>query len=178
MNKKAKNPVAFIAFLDWMLTDGWWPLTFGEEGRHYRLVNGVPQAIDAEINRVETSYLQEYTPVSQYSPAPNWFKVLAPPDTLSQTFAGYMEEYYTRVANDKPKRFVAYMPTSDAIRAYTTETSAQITALETNIITGTVSVAEGLRQLTTLKNAAGWAAVNAEKDAWYQKNKYLFTAYN
>jgi hypothetical protein len=39
---------------------------------------------------------------------------------------------------------------------------------------GVISVDEGLQQLNDARNAAGWAAVNAERDAWYQKNKALF----
>jgi len=39
---------------------------------------------------------------------------------------------------------------------------------------GTISLDEGMRQINAAKNAAGWAAVIAERDAWYQKNRVNF----
>jgi hypothetical protein len=34
-------------------------------------------------------------------------------------------------------------------------------------------VDEGIRQINEYKKSFGWDGVNAEKDAWYQKNKHL-----
>jgi hypothetical protein len=39
---------------------------------------------------------------------------------------------------------------------------------------GRVSVDEGLRQINDAKRTLGWDAINAELDAWYQKNRHLF----
>ena len=64
--------------------------------------------------------------------------------------------------------------TSDNMRRFNSEIQAQVSTIETSIIMGRLSIDEGLRQINNLKNAAGWDAVNAERDAWYQRNRHIF----
>jgi putative aldouronate transport system substrate-binding protein len=172
MNATSKKAQEVMAFADWELTDGWFALNYGTEGRHYRLVNGVPQDIDPDLSILEKRYALEYGIWHQNQPTIDWFPVMAAQDALSQEYAKIRMVANQVQLKNKFDR-IPYTPTSDSIQRYATEIGTQIVAFETNIITGTVSVDEGLRQINNYKNSFGWDAINAEKDAWYQKNKSL-----
>ncbi|MDR0710252.1 MAG: extracellular solute-binding protein [Spirochaetaceae bacterium] len=174
MNKDAKSPEAVIKYLDWMISEGWWTLTFGLEGRHYRLVNGIPQNIDSQLNGVEIGYLQEYTPVTQYQITPEWFPIRASADADGQMWAKMQSAFYGARMDDKPLQFVPYTPATDLSRQFGSETSEAVRAVETNIIIGNVSLDEGLKQINDIKAKAGWDALIKERDDWYQKNKSNF----
>ena len=183
MNKDAKNPKAIMEFLDWQITDGYWTLSYGLEGRHYQMVNGVPQVIDAALNRIEVDYIKgnyEFALVDNNASkfTTDWIPIQSAQDPISQDWA---RRYAQAVAysQDIPYlEYVPYSPTSPAIEAFNTATSGlttQVYALETAIMIGRISVDEGLRQINEYKRSMGWDAVNAEKDAWYQANKHLFS---
>jgi putative aldouronate transport system substrate-binding protein len=172
LNKDAKNPKAVMAYVDWLISDGWFTLLYGEEGRHYRSVNGIPQTIDPDLNKIEKDYSNEYAILHQNQPTLDWFPVLAAQDALSQEYAKVRMIANAVQLKNKFDR-IPYTPTSDSINRFATETAAQITALETNIITGTIGLDEGIRQIDAYKKSFDWDAVNKEKDDWYQKNKAL-----
>jgi putative aldouronate transport system substrate-binding protein len=177
MNKNARNPKAIMEYLDWLITDGYWTLSWGLEGQHYRLVNGIPQTIDAEKNKIERDYLHsnfEFALVDNNKITLDWIPVQAAQDPVSQAWAK-LHQRVVEIGTKWPFTYnVPYGPASDTITAFNTSTSAQVEAIETNVMTGKVSVDEGMRQINEYKKAAGWDAVIAEKDAWYQKNKHLF----
>jgi putative aldouronate transport system substrate-binding protein len=177
MNKTARNPKAIMEYLDWLITDGYWTLSWGLEGQHYRLVNGVPQTIDAERNKIERDYLHgnyEFALIDNNKISLDWIPVQAAQDPISQEWAK-LQQQGTDIGIKWPFTYnVPYGPASDSISAFNTSISAQVEAIETNVMTGQISVDEGLRQINDYKRAAGWDAVIAEKDAWYQKNKGLF----
>jgi putative aldouronate transport system substrate-binding protein len=177
MNKNARNPKAVMEYLDWLITDGYWALSWGQEDRHYRLVNGVPQVIDAELNKVEKDYLHsnyEFALVDNNKITLDWIPVQAAQDLISQEWAKLFQQG-AELNLKYPQIFdVPYVPTSDTINAFSAAISAQVGAIETDIMTGQVSVDEGIRQINDYKRASGWDAVIAEKDAWYQKNKGLW----
>jgi putative aldouronate transport system substrate-binding protein len=169
MNQSVKDPKPVMQFADWLISDGWFTLMFGTEGRHYRLVNGYPQVIDAEINKTETIYLVDYI-LHQFQPSKEFFRIQAAQDALSQAYVPVRMKANEIQLKNKFER-LPYTPTSDTINRFSMETNSQITAIETNVITGQISVDEGIRQINEYKKSFGWDAVNAEKDAWYQKNK-------
>jgi putative aldouronate transport system substrate-binding protein len=177
MNRNARNPKAIMEYLDWLISGGYYTLSWGFEGRHYRLVNGIPQAIDAAVNRVEKDYLAgnyEFALVDNNRITLDWIPVQAAQDPISQDWAKRYQRG-VEIGIKWPFTYnVPYGPASDSIAAFNSAISAQVEALETNIMTGKLSVDEGLRQINEYKKAAGWDAVVAEKDAWYQKNKHLF----
>jgi putative aldouronate transport system substrate-binding protein len=86
-NKDIKNPKAAVQFLDWLMDKGWSPLMLGQEGVHYKNVNGVPQTIDANKNRTELSYAAEYALINQYNIKADWFPIMAATDLVSQNYA-------------------------------------------------------------------------------------------
>jgi hypothetical protein len=53
INKDSKNVESIMKFADWQLSGGWRITSYGIEGRHYQLVNGVPVVIDADLNKQE-----------------------------------------------------------------------------------------------------------------------------
>jgi putative aldouronate transport system substrate-binding protein len=178
VNKDAKNPKAVMAFLDWSLSEeAWMTMTYGLEGVHYQLVDGVPQSIDVDKNRIETSYLNgntEFLPLTMVIEKPEWYPIMAAKDPASQKSA-QMRQRQAEFAGQYPyRRIVPYGPTSEAQRQFSADTGAQIAAIETDIYTGKVSVEGGLKQINDLKKSAGWDAVKAEKDAWLQANKKNF----
>jgi hypothetical protein len=83
-------------------------------------------------------------------------------------------ESFIEISKIPYNRPIPYSPVSDTITRFGNETGDQIAAIETNIIMGNISVDAGLQQINDYKKSFGWDAVNAEKDAWYQKNKGLF----
>jgi putative aldouronate transport system substrate-binding protein len=172
MNQSVRDPQPVMEFVDWLVTDGWFTLLFGAEGRNYRLMNGYPQVIDPDINRIETVYLVDYAILHQFQPATEYFRAQAAQDALSQDYVPVRMKANEIQLKNKFDR-LPYTPTSDTINRFSTETANQITAIETNIITGQISVDEGIRQINEYKRSFGWDAVNAEKDAWYQKNKSI-----
>ncbi|MCL2479341.1 MAG: extracellular solute-binding protein, partial [Treponema sp.] len=177
MSKTCRNPKAVMQYLDWLITDGYYTLSWGLEGRHYRLVNGVPQVIDAALNRVEKDYLSgnyEFALVDNNQITVDWIPIQAAQDPVSQDWARRYAAA-VQISIDNPfNRQVPYGPTSDSIVAFNTAISSQVDAIETNILTGKIGVDEGVRQINDFKRASGWDAINAEKDAWFQKNKALF----
>ena len=180
VNKDAKNPKAVMAFLDWCLErDAWMTMTYGLEGVHYRLVNGeIPETIDAARNQIEVSYLHgntEFLPLTLVTEKPEWFPIMAAKDPISQEHARLRTKMIVDIIWKNPfRRVVPFLPSSDRLRLFGADTGAQVTAIETDIVTGKTSVDAGVRQITNLKNAAGWAAVNAEKEAWFQANRRNF----
>jgi putative aldouronate transport system substrate-binding protein len=166
-----------MEYLDWLITDGYYTLSWGEEGRHYRLVNGVPQTIDAERNKIEKDYLSgnyEFALVDNNKITLDWIPIQAAQDPISQAWAKVYQRGVEIGINNPWTYNVPYGPASDSISQFNTSTSAQVEAIETNIMTGKVSVDDGLKQINDYKKSAGWDAIIAEKDAWYQKNKNLF----
>jgi putative aldouronate transport system substrate-binding protein len=176
MNSESKKGKEVMAFCDWLLTEGWFTLTYGTEGRHYRLVNGIPQTIDVELNKVERNYCSDYAFLSGLADIydPSWIPVMASQDPLSQEYAKWHMANLAQVLKFPYRRDIPYNPTSDAINRFSTETSAQVSAYETNIIMGNVAVDAGIKQINDYKNSFGWQAIQKEKDDWYQKNKANF----
>ncbi|GHV06327.1 lipoprotein LipO [Spirochaetia bacterium] len=177
MNKTARNPKAIMEYLDWLITDGYYALSWGEEGRHYKLVNGIPQTIDAERNKIEKDWLSgnyEFALVDNNKITLDWIPIQAAQDPISQAWAKVYQQAVDIGIRNPWTYVVPYGPASDTIAAYNSSVAAQLEALETNIMTGKISVDEGLKQINDYKKASGWDAVIAEKDAWYQKNKHLF----
>ena len=193
MNKDARNPRAAIEFIDWMISDGYWNMSFGEEGRHYRMVNGVPQVIDQAINAVETNYIDgnhEFAIVSDLAARvnavgiQNWIITRAAQDPTSQAYARVWGQFVANSQANPHRFFVPFAPSSPTIQEFATNTGAginsgsRIDAIETAIMMGRISVDEGLRQINEYKNSLGWERINAEKDAWFQANRQNFQAFS
>jgi putative aldouronate transport system substrate-binding protein len=184
MNKDSRTTAkaqAIMAYMDWLISDGWMPLRLGEQNRHYRLQNGVPITIDPANTtlRAEVAFLGDMDIVNQYQPQPFWYSIdVVRTDPLSVEYGRVMDNWFAARMNDRPRMYVPYAPSSPAIQRFQGETAASLQQLEIAIILGRLSLDAGLAQINGLKNQNGWAAVNAEKNAWYQKNRAQFASLN
>ncbi|MDR2101271.1 MAG: extracellular solute-binding protein, partial [Treponema sp.] len=178
MSTTAKNPQAVVQYIDWMLDTGWFTLTYGLEGIHYKLVDGLPQAIDADLNGVQLSYVQDYNCVTRRQDDPDNFLKTFPKDPISQEYAQLEADFYRRrLSTDKNRVFIPNNdPISDFEREFRTTINESIVSLETNIMMNIIPVDEGIRQINQIKKNAGYDRTVAERDAWYQQNKANFTS--
>jgi putative aldouronate transport system substrate-binding protein len=176
MNVASNNGQDIMKFADWMISKGWFTLAFGTEGRHYRLVNGIPQTIDPALNNIEKIYTGDYAFLKDDASimTPEWLPVMAAQDALTQEYVKYQIDAITKILANPYERNIPYSLTSESIVRYTNETRDQIESIETNIIMGNISLDDGIRQLNAYKNSFGWQSIIAEQDAWYQKNKALW----
>jgi len=183
MNKNARNPKAIMEFLDWQITDGYFTPSYGIEGVHYRNMNGVPQVIDAAKNRIELDWVQgnrEFCLVDAVADiwTPEWITGRAAQDPVSQDWARRHSQAALISQSIPGFGFAPWDYASSAtVNAFETATrglNTRVKALETEILIGRLTVDEGLRQINDYKNSIGWAAVEREKEAWYQANKHLF----
>jgi putative aldouronate transport system substrate-binding protein len=103
-----------------------------------------------------------------------WIPVRAAQDPLSQDWARRYAQAINNTMNTQYLRYVPYGPSIPSVTDFRTTIKPQVDAITTNIMIGRVSVDEGLRQINDAKRTLGWDAINAELDAWYQKNRHLF----
>ena len=89
VNREIENPEGAMGFLDWMIDEGWYTLTYGIEGEHHELVNGeIPRVtLSPEERRQILRYSFEYVLLDQRRMEPSWVPIMAAPDTLSQQIA-------------------------------------------------------------------------------------------
>jgi putative aldouronate transport system substrate-binding protein len=176
MNVASKNGQDIMKYADWLISGAWFTLAYGTEGRHYRLVNGIPQTIDPDLNTVEKLYSAEYGFLRDDASimTPDWLPVMAAQDTLSQEYVRYQIDAINKLLANPFRRDTPYAPTSESINLFTSETNNHVGSIQTSIILGNISVDEGIRQINEYKNSFGWQAIIAERDAWYQKNKSLW----
>ena len=178
MNRDARNPRAAMEYLDWLITDGYWTLSYGLEGRHYRLVNGVPQVIDAALNRVEVDYIKGNSEFALVDNLVNrvtvdWIPIQAAQDPISQDWARRYAAAVDITMRNPFNRHVPYGPTSPSIEAFRTAIGSQVEAIETSVIIGRISADEGFQQISAFRRASGWDAITAERDAWFQRNRSI-----
>lgn len=173
MNKDAKNPKAVMAYMDWMISEGWYTLAYGVEGENYNLVDGIPQVIDPVKNDAELKYAGEYAIVDQNQITPEWFAIRAAQDEISQAYVP-VKEKANEVALELPfRRDIPYMKADEKWSKFTSDTTAQITTYETDIITGAISLEDGVKKIRDYRSENGIDEIVQEKYDWYSENKDL-----
>ncbi|MFC6226197.1 extracellular solute-binding protein [Paenibacillus allorhizosphaerae] len=171
-NKDLKDPKAAIKLLDWLIDKNWFGVRFGQEGVHYKLVNGVPQAIDAEKNKKEIGYAAEYAVVDQYSPKPEDFAIMAAQDAISQEYAKVQGESMKVAMKNKFRRDIPFNPTFPELSEIQTSFAPLSEEIETKVITGGAQYTPqwGLEQLRKEWKRLGGDNVDKLAQEWYQKN--------
>lgn len=176
MNANADDPEACIEFIDWMLSEGWYTLTYGFEGEHYTLVDGIPQTIDADKNSEELAYAYEYPIVMarEIEDLDKYLKTTAATDDLSQEYAGLKAlSIETALANEY-RRDVPYAPVLDELTAYSTEVGTASSAIESQMITDpSYSVDQGMEDLLAAMESAGAESALKAIQEWYDTNRDL-----
>lgn len=170
--KEDKIEAAF-KFLDWMLDKGWEPLKFGEKDVHYKLVNDVPQNLDAEKFKKEVNYASEYAVLNQYSLKPSWFPIMAASDEVSQEYAKMKAVSLETAMKNKYRRDIAYSPSQQEVTQLIATFSPIASQIEAKVVTGGASMTPqaGMEEIRKEWKRLGGENVDKIVNEWYQKNK-------
>ena len=169
-NKDMKNPKAAMLFLDWVLDKGWFPLKFGLEGEHYKLVEEVPQAIDAEKNKLELTYAREYGILDQWDPKPEWFAIMAAQDPISQEEAQLKGAGMETALKNPFRRDLPYTPSFPELTELAQFGSIR-DEIVTRVITGDLPAEEAIEQIRSEYSRLGGDQQLELLQKWYEKNK-------
>ncbi|MEK3910302.1 extracellular solute-binding protein [Paenibacillus sp. FSL H7-0331] len=175
-NKEMKNPKAAVEYLDWIIEKGWKTLRYGQEGTHYKDVNGVPQTIDAEKNKKEVLYAGEYAVLRKETFKPSDLMVSAAQDPASQLIASLRANALEVAMKNKFRRDTPYQPNFNEIneiqaslRTFLEETRAKAATQGANF-TAKWAIGEIRKE---------WQRLGGDKaeqlaQEWYDKNKANF----
>lgn len=174
-NKDIKNPKAAMQLIDWMLTDGWFPLNYGEEGVHYQMVDGVPQTIDAEKLTNEVKYASGYAIVSQKDVKPEWFPIMAAKDSISQELAKERSLGLVNALNTQFRRDFPFEPDLQNLSNLKMQFGTKKDEIRIKVITGgeKYTAEDGFKDiLSNWKNMNG-EAVTKEVLEYYKTNNLM-----
>jgi putative aldouronate transport system substrate-binding protein len=174
-NKNMKNPKAAVAYLDWLVDKGWFALSNGQEGVHYKLVSGIPQKTDADKFKKEVAYAAEYAVLKPLVEKPEDLPIKAAQDALSQQIVKLEVDSLKTALKNKFRRDIPYQP--NIIEINELKASFQKTIDEIRAKTVTQSNYPAEKALDDIRKE--WKRLggdNAEKLAqeWYEKNKAGF----
>ncbi|UKS27033.1 extracellular solute-binding protein [Paenibacillus sp. HWE-109] len=176
-NKNMKNPKAAIQYLDWLLDKGWYTLANGIENTHFRLVNGVPQVIDADKFKKEVAYAGEYAILRNDAKT---FKledlmVKAPQDPLSQRWAKLNAEAMKTSLSVPFRRDIPYSPNSPEISNVFASIEPKLIEIRTRaIVKGDITPEQALEMIRKEYKSAGGDKADQIAQEWYEKNKANF----
>ncbi|MFD2330149.1 extracellular solute-binding protein [Cohnella sp. GCM10020058] len=162
---------AAIKYLDWMLDSGWKPLKYGEENVHYKLVDGVPQTIDAAKFKQEVAYASEYAVVNQYALKPEWFPTMAASDAISQEYAKEKANSLSVAMKNEYRRDIAYNPSLPEVSELVATFAPIAVQIETKVVTGAMTPDAGMVEIRKEWNRLGGENVEKLVNEWYQANK-------
>jgi putative aldouronate transport system substrate-binding protein len=168
-----EKAAAAVKYLDWMLDKGWMPLTNGTENVHYKMVNGIPQRLDANKFKNEVSYALEYGVVTQWNPKPEWFPTMAPPDPISQEYAIQKTESLNIAMKNKYRRDIPYAPDFPELNQLISTFDPIAKQIEAKVITGgsKMTAQQGIEELRKEWKRLGGDNVEKMAQDWYDKNK-------
>ncbi|WNR45268.1 extracellular solute-binding protein [Paenibacillus roseipurpureus] len=173
LNKNAKDPEAAIKFIDWLVDKGWFTLKFGLEGTHYKLVNGIPQVIDADKNKKELSYAAEYPFLQQWTEKPENYPVMMAQDPISQEYAKKKGQSLQIALKNKFRRDVPYAPSFQELTDITAAIAKPVwDDVEAKVVTGGPQF-NGKWAVETIRKE--WKRLGGDKvdqlsQEWYEKN--------
>src|SRR5690606_10515284 len=113
VNKDAKDLEGIIKFVDWMISDGWEPLTYGEEGVHYSIVDGQPVILDQSKWDQEIKFMSEYRIVHQETMTPESLAAQAGSDPIQQEINPLKGEMIRISESYEYRKDFPYPPTVD-----------------------------------------------------------------
>ncbi|GAA3407024.1 extracellular solute-binding protein [Paenibacillus hodogayensis] len=174
LNKHASDPEAAVRYLDWMMEKGWFTLLHGFENEHYRLVDGVPQTIDADKFRREAAYAGEYAIVrdSAASFRPEGLIAGAAPDAVSRRWAGLLAQSLETALRYPFRRDIPYSPNMAAIGDAFGAVGPRLSDIRTAaIVTGELTPGEALEQMRREWRDAGGEQVDRLAQQWYERNR-------
>ena len=175
-NKEMKNPKAAIEYLDWLVDEGWFPLTYGEEGVHYQMVNGIPKKLDDDKFTKEVLYAGEYAVLKQQVVNPEDLLAMAGDDELSQRVAALDVESIKLTLKNNFRRDVPYQPSFDEINEIRSTLDTFIRETRATAVTqGAKYDGEwALGEIRKEWERLGGAKAEEIAQKWYEENKDSF----
>lgn len=177
-NASTKNVEAGMKFIDWMITDGWEKLYYGDEGVHYTLVDGYKKKTDPDKFKTEVGYANAYAIVNQKKSDPKEYIIGAADDDVSQAIAQQqVDSFNTNVEKNDFRRDIPRTPDVAEYSALMTQWSVKRNETRIKVITGgpECSPEWGLEQLRSEWDRLGGQEVNKLVNEWYQNNKDKFS---
>jgi putative aldouronate transport system substrate-binding protein len=174
-NKDIKNPQAAMQFVDWMLDEGWYNLSYGTEGTHYELKDNIPVTLDADKLKKEVSYASEYRIVHQQTLTPEFLLARAGSDPNDQKVQKAIGEAITVAQSVEFRKDLPYTPAVDEF----TDISGQFQKKWDEIITKVTMTADldaewGVSQIRSEWQQLNGEAIEAKVQEWYENNKANF----
>lgn len=175
-NKDIKNPKAAIEYLDWLIDEGWFTLVYGEEGVHYKLVDGVPKRLDDDKFNKEVLYAGEYAVLRDQVTRAEDLRVMAADDELSQRIAKLNGESLELSLKNKFRRDIPYQPSFDEINEIRSTLDTFIREMRATAVTqGEKYTGEwALGEIRKEWERLGGAKAEELAQQWYEENKGSF----
>lgn len=179
-NKGIKNPEAGIKLVDWLIESGWEDLVYGIEGVHHQKKDGVPKVINRDINERELNYAKEYAFVNRNNMPPEWYKLMAPEDELSQKLAQQATDSLKVALKNTFRRDIPYDPNIVEVTRIVNEFVPKRDDIRMKVVLGgnDYSPEWGMEQIKNEWLNLGGKEAEKAANEWYKKNKAIFKSAN
>lgn len=174
VNKDSENPEACVKLIDWLISDGWRDLMFGEEGKHYEMQGEVPVTIcDNDTKTTEVSYAIKYMLVNDFDLKPEWVTEMAAKDEFSQKLAQQRAAQMETLMSVPFRRDIPVNnPPIDRVAQIVTDFNAAINGVTVKAITGgdEYSIEWCMDELRGEWERAGGLEAEELSNEWYFEN--------
>lgn len=171
----AKDPETAVKFLDWVLDEGWFPLTYGEENVHYQSIDGIPQTIDLEKKTKEVDYAVDYVLLSQNDVPTSWLPTMAASDEHSQRLAKLQMNSVASALGAKFRRDLPYEPPVSEFTILRAEFTPLLDQIRMETISGgaQTTAEQGMERIRSEWRRLGGTEVEKAVNNWYAENKNI-----
>lgn len=173
ISSQAKYPEASIKYLDWLLEEGWFPLTYGLEDVHYTVDNnGYPVMIQGDEVSEQMRYSSAYVLLSQNQVTKESILASATKDEMSQAIAQLEVAAMELNASYTFRRDFPYDPDVSEYEILYADWSMIEQRLMAKAITGgsECSIDDMMQDLRAEWNALGGEIVEKKVQEWYNNN--------
>lgn len=172
VNRAIDNPEGAMGFLDWMIDEGWYPLTYGFEGEHHEVVQGeIPkQTIDQETWREELWWAFEYALLDNRDIQPSWLPVMAAEDPQSQEVAQLRAQALQMGLDGNYRRDFPIEPAVDEIGQFSAEFEPIESSVIDEVIVGERDPGEAVEFLRSEWERLGGDEITQIYQEFYQNN--------
>ena len=173
-NKDMKDPAAAMQFIDWQIGEGWYGLTYGDEGVHYELKNNVPVTKDAQKYMDEVRWAYEYRLVMQEELTPDSLLAQASDDPLDQKVKQAQAQALRESAEVAYRKDFPYTPpVTEFTDIYGQLQKKWFEVIDKATMTKELTSDWAVEQIRAEWNNLGGAAIEQKVQAWYEQNKDL-----
>ena len=174
-NREIANPQAAMAYLDWLVDEGWFTLRFGFEGEHHEMVDGVPKTLlSSDEHNERLRYAWDYILLQQWQLQTEWLPILAADDPMSQEIARMRGEAIDTQLATTFRRDTPFRPTQQEVLNFNDEFGPVFNDIFVEVQLGTISPQAAYEQAVSEWSRLGGDSVqrivqdwfNANRDAW------------